>query len=103
MLGNKYIQLAKDCFSLVDSNKIGVWVNPLYFMYKYSEDEPNKDRVVRLGIFEDYRELARVIKEVFTQIQEDTEFCNFDITWLEVIVVEDALEKKLLREEVLLL
>lgn len=103
MLENKYIQLAKDCFSLVESKKIAVWVNPSYFLYEYKEDEPNKDRVVRLGIFSDYRELASVLKEVFTQIQEDTEFCNFDITWLEVVVIEDSLEKKLLREEVVLL
>ena len=103
MLENKYIQLAKDCFILVESKKIAVWVNPLYFMYEYSEDEPTKDRIVRLGIFSDYRELASIIKEVFTQIQEDTEFCNFDITWLEVVAISDTLEKKLLREEVLLL
>ena len=103
MLENKYIQLAKDCFSLIESNKIGVWVNPEYFMYEYSEDEPTKDRIIRLGIFSDYRELARVIKEVFSQIKEDTEFCNFDITWLEVVSVEDSVEKKLLREEVVLL
>lgn len=103
MLENKYIQLAKDCFSLVESKKIGVWVNPEYFMYEYSKDEHTKDRIVRLGIFNDYRELAEVIKEVFSQIQEDTEFCNFDITWLEVVAIEDSVEKKLLREEVVLL
>ena len=54
-------------------------------------------------VFEDCRELAEVIKEVFSQIQEDTEFCNFDITWLEVVAIEDNAEKNLLREEVVLL